>query len=87
MIQLVQLITISFPFQPTSAHTPVTPSPFKFTPGMSQAILPDIVPANGLNRGFGGLNCPSCGIFTPYVPVNSDKNGNKGVPFAVVCPC
>jgi hypothetical protein len=78
----LQLIAMLFCFQPTST---VTNTPFTLASNlvsMSQAIPP----TSGLDVGFGGLNCPSCSIFTPYVPVNSNKNGNKGIPFAVVCP-
>jgi len=71
---VVPLIAISF-CSHLSTHTRFTPN----LASMSQTagILP------GLDVGFGGLNCPSCSTFTPYVPVSSNKNGNKGVPFAV----
>jgi len=75
-IQL-QLIVISFCSQPSgpSAHTPFI-SIKNILASMSQIIVP------GLD-GFGGLKCTSCSTFTPYVPVNSNKNGNKGDLFAV----
>jgi len=50
-----------------------------YLPPISQAELP------ALSLDLGGVFCDNCSRFTPFVPCKSNKNGNKGVPFVIVC--
>ncbi|EDR05526.1 uncharacterized protein LACBIDRAFT_329487 [Laccaria bicolor S238N-H82] len=74
-----RLIIISFLFHPTP-HILFMPQqdPMEHhLPPMPPTELPVI------NSDLGGLFCNNCGRFTPFVPCKSNKNENKGVPFAI----